>query len=75
MTDAPKLKRPYVLLRAIIAMWLLLWGAMILLFITNQFTSQPLFNWPVGLAWLGLSLLGWGLALRVLRRLNAAPKK
>jgi membrane protein implicated in regulation of membrane protease activity len=74
MTDAPD-KRPYVLLRAIVTMWLLLWGAMIALFLKNQFSAQPLFNWPIGLTWLGLSLLGWWAGFRFLRRLRATDEK
>ena len=74
MTDAPR-KRPYVLLRAIVAMWLLLWGIIIVLFIKNQFSSQPLLNWPVGLGWLGLSVLGWLIGFRFLRRLRTMDEK
>ncbi len=74
MSNAPD-KRPYVLLRAIVAMWLLFWGIIIILFIKNQFSSQPLFNWPIGMVWLGLSVLGWLLALRFLRRLRAMDEE
>jgi len=74
MSNAQK-KHPYVLLRAIVAMWLLSWGVIIVLFIKNQFSSQPLLSWPIGMAWLGLSVLGWIIGFRFLKRLRAQDKQ
>ncbi len=73
MEEPPKPTRPYRLVRAVLSAWLLVWGAMILVLVWTQFSSQPLFNWKMSLAWIGISVLGWLLVYRVLQRLRKLP--
>ncbi|MCF6271779.1 MAG: hypothetical protein L3J37_01125 [Rhodobacteraceae bacterium] len=73
MTKSPEPTRPYRILRAFLKLWLLGWGISILLFITNQFSPDPLFKWSFALIWVGISALGWWIIFRVLQRLRALP--
>ena len=73
MSNDPDQKRPYKLLRAALAVWLLCWVVIIILFIKNQFSNQPLFSWPFGFIWIGASVLGWVLIYRAIKRLREIP--
>ena len=73
MAETPEPKRPYALVRAVLAAWLLGWGISIVFFLVNQFGDQPLFKWKLALIWLGVSIIGWVLVYRVLQRLRNLP--
>jgi len=71
--QTPKKKRPHGLLRALLTGWLLSWGLLILVFVVVQFSEQPLFAWPVATAWIAISVIGWILIFKLLRRLQKMP--
>ncbi len=68
-----KPERPFALLRGVLSVWLLGWGVLMAFFLKLQFSSNPLFNWPMAVIWFGLSVLGWIVVYRVLRRLRRLP--
>ncbi len=68
-------KRPHAVIRALLSIWLVSWLIIILFFISAQFSPQPLFSWKVATIWLGVSVFGWLIVFRLLRKLRQLPPK
>ena len=66
-------KRPHAVLRALLSIWLVSWLIMILFFIRAQLAPQPLFGWEGATLWLGVSVIGWLVIFRLLRKLRQFP--
>ncbi len=73
MDEPEEKERPHTLLKGALSVWLLGWAALMAVFLRLQFSSNPLFNWPMATVWFGLSALGWIVVYRVLRRLRNLP--
>ena len=66
-------KRPHVVLRALLSVWLLSWFIVILFFIRSMFDPQPIFGWGAGSIWLAVSIIGWLIVYRLLSKLRRLP--
>jgi len=71
--SAPEPKRPYAVLRALLSIWLISWVVITGLFISAQLAPQPLFGWGLASIWIGVSVLGWLVIFRLLRKLRKLP--
>ena len=66
-------KRPHVVLRALLTVWLLSWFIIIVFFIRSMFDPQPILGWGMGSIWLGISIFGWLIIYRLLSKLRRLP--
>lgn len=73
MSESPKEKRPYGLMRAALSAWLLIWAISFIAFMVMQLGRQPLFNWAFASIWIAASVIGWIIIYRVLQRLRNLP--
>ena len=69
----PMPKRPHAVLRALLSLWLIAWLIIIAFFIRAQFDPQPLFSWAGAIIWFGVSVAGWLVVYRLLRKLRRMP--
>ncbi len=70
---APEQKRPHAVLRALLSVWLVSWVIIIAFFIRAQLAPQPLFGWVWASIWIGVSIFGWLVIFRLLRKLRRLP--
>lgn len=68
-----KLERPNPVIRALLSIWLVSWLIIILFFIGAQLAPQPLFGWKAATLWLSVSIIGWLVIFRLLRKLRRLP--